>query len=493
MKNANNSLNNKKYYPSQILIYTRPWEKRLHIEIGKSLQEKFKVPLIFITFFWETYIFIIEKGLNCIYLPKELNSAVFENILEEKLQETERKFYRTYGVTINMMLGSERFLPKENNEIDIFLKKHFIVLNRLIKEKTLSISSMYDHFIYWLAGNLANIKGGAHFAFVNCGVPNKRIIALKTPWKTWKSTIIDDNGLHLSLPEIRKTLDEPIENRIDYMKPINYIPINYIKPRNIPLLLNRIMYHFKKIKMYSIDLKEKSYFATKGYPWNNFTNNYKKNINLKKNNNLIDIKNEDSLPSNFIYISLHMEPEATILMYSPWLYNQIELVRLVSLAAPIDIKILVKENPKMIGVRDTNYLKKIRSIPGVLLVSANYPPIELIKKSICTISLVGTACLEAAILGKHSFVIGRPPFIIAKPSMAINSGKELFDKISKIIRERVKSKPIKKHNWELWLKSSFKATAIPIFDQGKREMQIDYSTTNSQAYVRYILSCINIK
>ena len=147
----------------------------------------------------------------------------------------------------------------------------------------------------------------------------------------------------------------------------------------------------------------------------------------------------------------------------------------------------------MMSVRDTNYLKKIKSMPGVLLVSADYPTIELIKKSICTISLAGTACLEAAILGKHSFVIGIPPFISVKPSMAINSGKELFDKISKITRERVKSEPIKKHNWESWLKSSFKGTALPIFNQEEKELQINYSTTNSQAYVRYILSCMNVK
>ena len=81
MKNINNKINNIKFFPSQILIYTRPWEKRLHIEIGKCLQEKFEVPLIFITFFWETYIFIIEKGFNCIYLPKELNLVASENIL----------------------------------------------------------------------------------------------------------------------------------------------------------------------------------------------------------------------------------------------------------------------------------------------------------------------------------------------------------------------------------------------------------------------------
>lgn len=483
MKNINNRVNNIKFYPSQILIYTRPWEKRLHIEIGKSLQKKFKVHLIFITFFWETYIFITKKGLGCVYLPKELNSVSFDKDNgEKKLQETEKIFFEKYGVTLNMMLGAERFLPKEENEINIFLKKHFMVLDKLIIENTLSISSMYDHFIYWLAGSLANIRKGAHFAFVNCGVPNKRIIALKTPWKTWRSPIIDDNGSHLSLPEIRKTLDEPIESRIDYMKHIN-----------IPPLSNRFINRIKEIYMNNIDLREGSYFASKYHIYSRFISNYKKNINLYKNNNLIDIKNEESLPSNFIYISLHMEPEATILMYSPWLYNQIELVRLVSLAAPVYIKVLVKENPKMIGVRDTNYLKKIRSIPGVLLVSANYSPIELIKKSICTISLVGTACLEAAILGKYSFVIGRPPFIIAKPSMAINSGKELYDKLSKIIRKEINPEPIKKHNWELWLKSSFKATGIPIFDQEKKELQIDYSSSNAQAYVRYILSCMKMK
>lgn len=493
MKNINNRVNNIKFYPSQILVYIRPDHERLFLEIGKSLQEKFKVPLVFITSFKIVYIFVIEKGFNCIYLPKQLNSVESENISEKKLQEMERKFYKTYGVTMNMMLGSERFLPKENDEIEIFLKKHFTVLDRLIKEKTLSVSQMYDHFIYWLAGNLANIKGGAHFAFTSCGIPNKRVIALKTPWEIWQSQIINDNGPHLSLSEIRKSLDVPVENRMDYMKPTNYIPINYMKPENIPLFLKRIKYNFKKVKMYNMDLKEKSYFATKWYPWNNFINNYRKENIIKKNRNLIDIRNEDNLPSNFIYVPLHLEPEATSLMYSPWLQNQIELVRLISLAIPIGVKILVKENPKMISIRDTNYLKKIKSIPGVLLVSDIYETIELNKKSICTISLAGTACLEAAILGKHSFIIGKPPYLVVKPSIAINSGKELFDKISKITREKINPTPIKKYNWELWLKGSFEASIIPIYNNWTRERQLNYSHSNIQSYVRFILSCMKIK
>ena len=70
-----------------------------------------------------------------------------------------------------MMLNSERFLPKSGKSKETFGRKHLVVLNKLITKDTLSVSSMYDHYVYWLAGALAIAKDGYHFAFCASGLP----------------------------------------------------------------------------------------------------------------------------------------------------------------------------------------------------------------------------------------------------------------------------------------------------------------------------------
>jgi len=153
-------------YPiKQLLFLTRPWQVHFHIELAKRLREGFggHLPVRFVTFFSWAVEKVNAAGYECIYMPEELNRVTGKEITDERFSEIDRLLYETQGANFNLMLHSERFLPKDGKEAELFGRKHLVVLDRLVTEGTLSISSMYDHFFYWLAGALGQQQEGRPF------------------------------------------------------------------------------------------------------------------------------------------------------------------------------------------------------------------------------------------------------------------------------------------------------------------------------------------
>ena len=476
----------REFYPSQVLIYTRPWEVRFHIALGKALQQHYHgIPLRFASFFSWAHDYIKKAGLESVYLPDELAAVSGDELSGNRLKALDNELHQRLGAGLYLMLNSERFLPKEGELADQFLKKHVVILDRLVQPGTLSISAMYDHFCYWLAGSLANIRNGAHFAFVVCGVPGRRVLALRTPWQVWQAAQIDDDGPHLTLESAKKDMEKPSATRMEYMG-----------ASQTPSVSIRCLNRLKEIRMNEKDYQAKSYFATRWHVWDRFLSIRKSAAIAKRNDSLMDITDEEGVPANkFIYVPLHVEPEASILMYSPWLRDQTELVRLIAQALPFGATVLVKENPKMLSQRSPEFLQYLKTIPGVQLIHPKCSSTYLSKKAVCTVSLAGTACLEAALLGKNSLVTGNPPFTLLLPEITVNSGKELHERLSSLVREQSCSiKSISQQAWGCWLKASFKGSVVPLFKKPdgsvSPEMQIDYGQANVYAYVRFILSCL---
>ena len=75
-----------------------------------------------------------------------------------------------------------------------------------------------------------------------------------------------------------------------------------------------------------------------------------------------------------------------------------------------DVKLLVKEHPSMIGVRNINFYREIQDIPGVEICSESLATEDLIKSSALVISITGTISLEAAIYNKPSFLFAETDF-----------------------------------------------------------------------------------
>ncbi|SES34648.1 hypothetical protein SAMN04487958_1172 [Vreelandella subterranea] len=122
------------------------------------------------------------------------------------------------------------------------------------------------------------------------------------------------------------------------------------------------------------------------------------------------------LNKKFIYYPLHVDPEASTQVLSPYHTDQLSVIEALAKSAPADMMVVVKEHAPMVGKRPKGFYSKIRRMPRVVLLGPEYVGLDLVQKASITAVLTGTAAWEAIRLGKSTVVIGDSPFL------AIGSG-----------------------------------------------------------------------
>lgn len=463
--------------PAQLVFYTRPWQVDFHVKLARALQEHFgQVPVSFVTFFSWVRCALQDAGLPCVYVPDELNAVTGREVTPSRVAEIDRTLFAEEGVNFNVMLQSERFLPADGRLVELFGLKHLAVLDRIVVERTLSISTMYDHFFYWLAGALANSRNGQHFAFTPCGIPPNRVLALKRPWETW--SVPFEGDAEALLVECRSQLHVPAEDRLEYMR-----------PQPVPPLWKRLRTRYREVRCEEEDRNAGSYFpGTRLFSLNTIRNRLPQRWFRypEPTYDISSIGELHTVTGDTCYLPLHMEPEATILMFSPWLRDQLEVCRLVSQAMPVGWRLLVKENPKMVGMREPAFYRRLRGIPNVLLVSPGLDSTALTTKCRAVASLAGTASREAAILNKPAIVLGRPPGLGLFTAGDVSADGLLSRLFELIQREDTR---IDGRQWLAWLSGSFDGSVVPVFD-ADGVMRTPSDDKNVEAYANYIVAAL---
>lgn len=119
---------------------------------------------------------------------------------------------------------------------------------------------------------------------------------------------------------------------------------------------------------------------------------------------LAKIATEISENQDFATFFLHYEPEYVVDGPAFWYRNQLAMIENVAASLPADKILAVKEHPSMIGKRDSEFYRRINSIPNVQLVPTEHSSHDLISKSVLVFSLAGTVALEAIYLGTPAII-----------------------------------------------------------------------------------------
>ena len=127
---------------------------------------------------------------------------------------------------------------------------------------------------------------------------------------------------------------------------------------------------------------------------------------MRKSIVITEVPNE-----KFIFYGLHMQPESSIDVMAPFHSNQLEIVKSISRAAPINYKVLVKIHISDADNYSSKQLKEFLNIPNVILVSPFVGSKEFILSSDLLISIQGTIALEGALLGKPVIVFGNSAYL----------------------------------------------------------------------------------
>ena len=156
-----------------------------------------------------------------------------------------------------------------------------------------------------------------------------------------------------------------------------------------------------------------------------------------------DIFNLAALPKKFVYFPLHVYPELTITTMAPFFEDQLRAIDLMRYSMPPDHLLVIKEHPAMLGRRPLRFYQALEHKAGVLLAAQTLPSIELIRRAALTISVTGTACLEAMFLGKPSFTLEKTFFSTWVPTF--DSYPRLQDDVAKQIgtpKEEIKRRAV---------------------------------------------------
>ena len=129
------------------------------------------------------------------------------------------------------------------------------------------------------------------------------------------------------------------------------------------------------------------------------------------------ITDEQLRRTPYVFYPLHAEPEVSLLVYGRPFLNQIEVIRQLAISLPIDMQLVVKEHPWMVGKRSQSFYGKLLNIPRVRLARPEVPARDLIRPASLVAVITGSVALEALILQKPAITFGDCPFNVLPPTM----------------------------------------------------------------------------
>jgi len=185
----------------------------------------------------------------------------------------------------------------------------------------------------------------------------------------------------------------------------------YITKTNKTPLLLKFIKKIKTIYKYIFkELRNKSdylHIPLHKYAFDNILISLRKLIMSKKNFfvNYNEIEN-----SKYIFFPLHLEPELVLLVQSQPFIDQLNVIRNISKNLPRNIQLVVKDHPVADGRREISFFKELVQIPNVKILNSKINSIEIIKKSLGVITIIGSAGQEAFLHDKPVITLSNPFF-----------------------------------------------------------------------------------
>ncbi len=133
-------------------------------------------------------------------------------------------------------------------------------------------------------------------------------------------------------------------------------------------------------------------------------------LNRKRGEREFDVAQLEDLPKHFIYYPLQVTPESSINTPAPYFVDQLRAIDAIRFAMPNDHLLLVKEHPSAILTRPPSFVQSLRKRAGVAVAHYRTDSRTLIERAALTVSITGTATLEAFLLGRPALTLG-PSFV----------------------------------------------------------------------------------
>ena len=150
---------------------------------------------------------------------------------------------------------------------------------------------------------------------------------------------------------------------------------------------------------------------------------------------------------SFVYFPLHLQPERSTLILSPFYTNQLEVIRNIAKSLPVEYKLYVKEHPIQ-GInswREVSYYKEILQLPNVKLIHPSITNEQMIKESDLVMTITGTGGLEAALYEKPAIVFADVIYSKLESVFIVKNIEELPKLIKHALKIKVEIKDVNRY------------------------------------------------
>ncbi|MFH0770608.1 MAG: hypothetical protein V1926_04485 [Candidatus Peregrinibacteria bacterium] len=142
-----------------------------------------------------------------------------------------------------------------------------------------------------------------------------------------------------------------------------------------------------------------------------------------------------SLP--YIYVPLHMQPEATTCPMGGAYADQELLVQVLASSLPDGVRLFVKEHPAQGELcRSKAFYEALHAIPSVTLVPRHYSTFALRDHALAVASVTGIACFEGLFREKPALMFGHQFFQYAPGIFRIRSAEECRQAVQVIMEKK---------------------------------------------------------
>jgi hypothetical protein len=138
----------------------------------------------------------------------------------------------------------------------------------------------------------------------------------------------------------------------------------------------------------------------------------------------------------YAFFGLHTQPESSIDVWAPFFSNQLWVVELLARSIPPTHKLMVKIHKSDAANYSREELVRMRSFPGVELVSPFADSRLFVESTDLLFSIQGTLGLEAALLGKPVIVLGDSPVNMFPSASPIGKIADLPELVRRKLSER---------------------------------------------------------
>ena len=149
----------------------------------------------------------------------------------------------------------------------------------------------------------------------------------------------------------------------------------------------------------------------------------------------------------FVYFALGVDLEQNLLIGSPILNNQIEIIRTIVKSLPVNYSLYVKETPAQATRewRSISDYKELIKIPNVTLIHPEFSSKKLLDNSSLVMTISGSTSFEAALCEKPSIVFSKTIYSLLPSVKLVTDLVNLRNEIKNSLEISVQSSDVSKY------------------------------------------------